>query len=54
VITDSEFSSQDPDVDDQEVNVSLLSQLLLERVHQGRLDHDPHQVCAMHRKAATT
>ena len=39
-------------VDDQEVNVSLLRQLLLEAGYT-RVDStmDPHEVCAMHRKA---
>jgi len=53
LITDSEIlDARILIVDDQEVNVSLLRQLLLEAGYT-RVDStmDPHEVCAMHRKA---
>jgi PAS domain S-box-containing protein len=52
LITDSEIlDARILIVDDQEVNVSLLRQLLLEAGYT-RVDStmDPHEVCAMHRK----
>ena len=53
LITDSEIlDARILIVDDQDVNVSLLRQLLLE-AGSTRVDStmDPHEVCAMHRKA---
>jgi PAS domain S-box-containing protein len=53
LITDSEIlDARILIVDDQEVNVSLLRQLLLEAGYT-RVDSttEPHEVCAMHRKA---
>jgi PAS domain S-box-containing protein len=53
LITDSEIlDARILIVDDQEVNVSLLRQLLLDAGYT-RVDStmDPHEVCAMHRKA---